>query len=104
MGAVPRKNGYGHYKGSIGGRSPSLKWPHLFDLLRAKGYDAEKAARISNSRIGMRKDGKLKGLSYKQAGNPKALQRVLKKYNKKRRTPKAMAAALVASVAAQRES
>lgn len=97
MGAVPTKTGYGHYKGSIGGRSPSLKWPHLYDLLRAKGYDKEKAARISNSRIGMRKDGKLKGLTYKQADNPKALQRVLKRYEKKRRSPKAQAAALVAA-------
>ena len=97
MGAVPTKKGYGHYPKSIGGRSPSLKWPHLYDLLRAKGYDKEKAARISNSRIGMRKDGKLKGLSYKQADNPKALKRVLTKYEKKRRTPKAQAAALIAA-------
>lgn len=97
MPAVPTKKGYGHYPKSIGGRSPSLKWPHLFDLLRAKGYSSEKAARISNSRIGMRKDGKLKGLSYKQANNPKALKRVLTKYEKKRRTPKAQAAALVAA-------
>jgi hypothetical protein len=97
MGAVPTKSGYGHYPKSIGGRSPSLKWPHLYDLLRAKGYDKEKAARISNSRIGMRKSGKLKGLTYKQADNPKALKRVLTKYEKKRRTPKAQAAALVAA-------
>lgn len=97
MPAVPTKKGYGHYPKSIGGRSPSLKWPHLFDLLRAKGYSSEKAARISNSRIGMRKDGKLKGLSYKQANNPKALKRVLTKYEKKRRSPKAQAAALVAA-------
>lgn len=97
MPAVPTKKGYGHYPKSIGGRSPSLKWPHLYDLLRAKGYDKEKAARISNSRIGMRKDGKLKGLTYKQADNPKALRRVLKRYEKKRRSPKAQAAALVAA-------
>lgn len=99
MGAVPTKSGYGHYSKSIGGRSPSLKWPHLYDLLRAKGYDKEKAARISNSRIGMRKSGKLKGLSYRQSDNPKALQRVLRKYEKKkaRRAPNAIAAALIAA-------
>lgn len=99
MGAVPGKSGYSKrkYPSSIGGRSPSLKWPHLYDILHAKGYSKEKAARISNSRIGMRKNGKLKGLPYKQADNPKALARVLKKSQRKRKDPKAMAAALIAA-------
>lgn len=48
---------------SIGGRSPSLKWPHLYDILRAKGYSKEKSARISNAKIGGRKQGRLRGLS-----------------------------------------
>lgn len=78
-GARPTKAGYGHYKSSIGGRSPSLRWPHLYDILRAKGYSKSKSARISNSRVGMRKTGQIKGLPYKQADNPKALARVLKK-------------------------
>lgn len=97
--AVPKKNGYGHYKGSIGGRSPSLKWPHLYDLLRSKGYDKEKAARISNSRIGMRKHGKLRGLSYKNADNPRALAAVKRTYDRKvaRRSVRASAMALVAA-------
>lgn len=84
--AIPGKRGYSkkRYPKSIGGRSPSLKWPHLYDLLRAKGYDKEKSARISNSRIGMRKSGRLKGLPWSQADNPKALARTLKAYNKKR--------------------
>lgn len=96
-GAVPRKNGYGHYSSSIGGRSPSLKWPHLYDILRAKGYDKEKAARISNSRIHVRKNGRLRGLSYKNADNPRALKNVLKTYERKKKRPKAMAAALIAA-------
>lgn len=82
-GARPTKSGYGHYKSSIGGRSPSLRWPHLYDILRAKGYSKEKSARISNSRVGMRKTGQIKGLPFKQAENPKALARVLKKSMKR---------------------
>jgi hypothetical protein len=78
-GAVPTKAGYGKYKSSIGGRSPSLRWPHLYDILRAKGYDKSKSARISNSRVGYRKSGKIKGLPYRQAENPKALAKLLKK-------------------------
>lgn len=81
--AVARKNGYGHYKSSIGGRSPSLRWPHLYDLLRAKGYSKEKAARISNSRVGMRKHGRIEGLPYKDADKKSALKKVLKTYNRK---------------------
>lgn len=52
---------------SIGGRSPSLRWPHLFDILIRKGYSQEKAARISNAKIGTRKDGKLKGVTRRSA-------------------------------------
>jgi hypothetical protein len=67
----------------IGGRSNSLKWPHLYDLLRAKGYDKSKSAAISNSRVAVRGKGKLRGLPRKHADNPKKLAMVLKKYNKK---------------------
>lgn len=59
---------------SIKGRDPSLRWPHLYDILRAKGYDKEKAARISNSRLRYRKKGKLEGLPWKKADNKKALK------------------------------
>jgi hypothetical protein len=104
-GAVPGKRGYSKakYPSSIGGRSPSLKWPHLYDLLRAKGYDKEKSARISNSRIGMRKSGQLKGLPWSQAESPKALSRTLKKYEKglrKRRSLRASAGAAALLAAA----
>lgn len=44
---------------SIGRRDPSLRWPHLYDVLRGKGYSKEKSARISNSRVGFRKKGRL---------------------------------------------
>lgn len=64
---------------SIGQRDPSLRWPHLYDILRAKGYDKEKAARISNSRLRYRKKGKLEGLPWRQADNPKKLAGLLKK-------------------------
>lgn len=37
---------------------PTLGWPHLYDILRGKGYSKEKAARISNSRRGRRKKGR----------------------------------------------
>ena len=67
----------------IGGRSNSLKWPHLYDLLSAKGYDKSKSAAIANSRVGVRGKGTLRGLSPKKADSPKALASVLKKYNKK---------------------
>lgn len=44
---------------SIGRRDPSLRWPHLYDLLVAKGYSKEKAARISNAKRFTRKKGRL---------------------------------------------
>ena len=78
----------------IGGRSNSLKWPHLYDLLRAKGYDKSKSAAIANSRVGVRGKGTLRGLSPKKADSPKALSSVLKKYNKKH---KITASALIAA-------
>jgi hypothetical protein len=62
--------------GARHGRSNSLKWPWLYDKLRAKGYDKEKAARISNSRIHMRKKGRLSVLPAKAAHNPKVLSRL----------------------------
>lgn len=62
---------------SIKGRDPSLRWPHLYDILRAKGYDKEKAARISNSRLRYRKKGRLEGLPWKQADNKKKLKALL---------------------------
>lgn len=49
------------------GRSKSLKWPWLYDKLRAKGYDKSKAAAISNARIPMRKGGRLNVLPAAQA-------------------------------------
>lgn len=57
-------------------RSTSLKWPWLYDKLRAKGYDKSKAAAISNSRIGMRKTGRLNVLRANEAHNPAVLKRV----------------------------
>lgn len=65
---------------SVGGmRDPSLKWPWLYDLLRAKGYDKEKAARISNSRVMYRKKGRLNVLNYKQADNLGNVRRAMHK-------------------------
>lgn len=58
------------------GRSNSLKWPWLYDKLVAKGYDHTKAAAISNSRIGMRKNGRISVLSAGQAHNPKVLKKL----------------------------
>lgn len=80
---------------SIGRRDPSLRWPHLYDLLRSKGYDKEAAARISNAHLRFRKKGKLEGLPYKQADSPAALARVRKEYEskKKSRTASALVAA-----------
>lgn len=86
---------------SIGKRDPSLKWPHLYDLLRAKGYDKEKAARISNSRIHKRKKGKLEGLPYRQADSKRALKGVLSKYQAKHgRTASAVVAACYSAACA----
>lgn len=49
---------------SIGGRSPSLRWPHLYDILVRKGYSAEKAARISNAKVKMKlPDSRLQGVT-----------------------------------------
>ena len=58
------------------GRSNSLKWPWLYDKLVAKGYDHSKAAAISNSRIGMRKKGRISVLTAEQAHNPKVLAKL----------------------------
>ena len=69
---------------SIGQRDPSLRWPHLYDILRAKGYSKEKAARIANSRLRYRKKGRLEGLPYKQADNPSALAKVRREQESKR--------------------
>lgn len=64
--------------GARQGRSNSLKWPWLYDKLRAKGYDKSKAAAISNSRIGTRKHGRISVLSAKAAHNPAVLKRLAK--------------------------
>lgn len=58
------------------GRSNSLKWPWLYDKLRAKGYDKSKAAAISNSRLRYRKKGRISVLPAKAAHNPKVLKRL----------------------------
>ncbi len=58
------------------GRSNSLKWPWLYDKLRAKGYDKSKAAAISNSRIHTRKNGRISVLPAKMAHNPKVLAKL----------------------------
>ena len=68
LAAGPPKGAYG--------RSSSLKWPHLYDILRSKGYDKSKAAAISNSRVGMRKKGRKNVLTAKQAHNPQVLKRL----------------------------
>jgi hypothetical protein len=60
------------------GRSNSLKWPHLYDILRSKGYDKSKAAAISNSRLHFRKKGRKNVLTAQQAHNPAVLRRLAK--------------------------
>ena len=50
-----------------------MKWPHLYDILRAKGYDKSKAAAISNSRVKTRKNGRVKVLGARAAHNPRVL-------------------------------
>jgi len=62
--------------GKAFGRSNSLKWPWLYDKLRAKGYDKSKAAAISNSRLHLRKKGRLNVLQAKQAHDPAVLKRL----------------------------
>ena len=62
---------------SIGGRDPSLRWPHLYDILRAKGHDKSSAAAISNAHLKHRKKGKLQGLPWKKADNKKALKALI---------------------------
>lgn len=64
--------------GARHGRSNSLKWPWLYDKLRAKGYDKSKAAAISNSRTGMRKGGRVSVLPAKMAHNPAVLAKLAK--------------------------
>jgi hypothetical protein len=63
---------------SIAGRDPSLRWPHLYDILRAKGHDKEAAARISNAHLKKRKKGRLEGLPWKKADNKKELRKLLR--------------------------
>jgi hypothetical protein len=64
---------------SVGkGRDPSLRWPWLFDVLKAKGYDDAKAAAIANSRVGLRKKGRLNVLTWKQAEKPSAVRKAMK--------------------------
>jgi hypothetical protein len=82
---------------SIGQRDPSLRWPHLYDILRAKGYSKEKSARIANSRLRYRKKGRLQGLPYQQADNPAALKRVLAESSRKSGRKSRTASALVAA-------
>mgnify|MGYP001260761338 CR=1 FL=1 len=60
------------------GRSASLKWPWLYDKLVAKGYDHSKAAAISNSRVGVRKKGRLNVLNAVDAHNPKIQAKIAK--------------------------
>lgn len=67
----------GKPKGAYG-RSTSLKWPHLYDILVAKGYDHSTAAAISNSRVGLRKTGRKNVLRASEAHNPAVLARLAK--------------------------
>lgn len=60
------------------GRSTSLKWPHLYDILVSKGYDHSTAAAISNSRVGLRKTGRKNVLHATEAHNPAVLARLAK--------------------------
>ena len=53
-----------------------MKWAHLYDILRSKGYDKSKAAAISNSRVATRKTGRLNVLTAKEAHNPAVLKRL----------------------------
>lgn len=75
--SIPAITAAGPPKGAYG-RSSSLKWPHLYDILRSKGYDKSKAAAISNSRVGMRKKGRLNVLKATDAHNPAVLKRLAK--------------------------
>jgi len=59
-------------------RSKSLKWPWLFDTLKAKGYPPSKAAAIANANLKFRKKGRLNVLTRKQAENPSVMARVRK--------------------------
>jgi hypothetical protein len=68
--AAPPKGKYG--------RSGSLKWPWLFDQLRAKGMSKEKAAAIANANLKYRKKGRLNVLTAKQADKPSTLARIRK--------------------------
>lgn len=58
------------------GRSNSLKWPWLYDKLRAKGYDKSKAAAISNSRLQFRKKGRISVLNAKTAHKASTLRKI----------------------------
>ena len=72
--AAPPKGKYG--------RSASLKWPHLYDTLRSKGYDKAKAAAIANSRLKFRKKGRVNVVSAKPAHSAKYLKSLRKQYGK----------------------
>lgn len=58
------------------GRSTSLKWPWLFDILKSKGMDPSKAAAISNSRVKFRKKGRKNVLTAAQAHTPAVQRRI----------------------------
>lgn len=77
-------------------RDPSLRWPHLYDILRSKGMSKEAAARISNAHLKHRRKGRLQGLPYKQADNPSALAKVRKEQESKRKRSRT-ASSLVAA-------
>lgn len=66
--AAPPKGKYG--------RSGSLKWPWLFDILKAKGMNPSKAAAIANARKTYRKKGRVNVLTAKQAENPSVRKRI----------------------------
>lgn len=68
--AAPPKGKYG--------RSGSLKWPWLFDILKAKGMHPSKAAAIANANKKYRKKGRLNVLTAKQAESPAVGRRIAK--------------------------
>lgn len=68
--AAPPKGKYG--------RSGSLKWPWLFDVLKAKGMPASKAAAIANAQKKFRKKGRINVLTAKEAENPTVRERIAK--------------------------
>lgn len=67
---------------SIRGRDPSLRWPHLYDILRAKGHSKEAAAKISNSHLRYRRKGRLEGLPWQKANDAGELAKLRAKRRK----------------------